>query len=261
MSRSIDTGQGEVRHPAVYLRVSTDEQAKSGLGLGDQRHRTFAMATAKGWPEPEVYADEGISGTKDVGDRDGLKQLMADVEAKKIDAVIVLDLSRLGRKTVMVLQLVEKLRTHKVSLISCKESLDTTTAQGQFVLALFAALAQLERDMISERTKGALNQLARDGKDRGGRIPFGYLRDEKVIRIDPEAARHVRLIFSLREDGLTLQAIADYLNGIGIDAPYYGKQWYASTVREILMNEPAYCGGSSRGQEHLTWPVILEVVA
>jgi DNA invertase Pin-like site-specific DNA recombinase len=121
------------------------------------------MATVEGWNEPLVYCDAGISGTRDATRRPELQRLLSDVRSGTVAAVIILSLDRLGRETRLVLDLVEEFSRHGVALVSCKESLDTTSPQGQFVLTMFAALAQLERDLISERTKAALSvQLSDD---------------------------------------------------------------------------------------------------
>ena len=145
-----NTPQRDVQRVAGYLRVSTEEQAQSGLGLGDQRGRIQGMAAAKGWPPPALYLDEGISGTKDPKDRPALAHLLADLRAGRVDAVIVLSLDRLTRKSLLVLDLVDELRRRDVALISCKEALDTATPQGQFVLTMFAALRSEERRVGKE---------------------------------------------------------------------------------------------------------------
>jgi len=134
---------------AAYLRVSTEEQAESGLGLAAQKDKARAMAVVTGWDERTLYIDDGVSGTIDIIDRPDGKRLIED-----IDAVIVAALDRIGRKAVYMLNFVEKI-DEQVELISCKESLDTSTATGRFVLRMFASLAELERDTISERTVAA----------------------------------------------------------------------------------------------------------
>jgi len=244
----------EITRVAAYLRVSTDEQARTGLGLGAQRSRVLAMATVKGWPEPIIYADEGISGTKETRKRPQLARLMGDVASGELQAIIILDLSRLARKTRLVLDLVEEMTRCGVSLVSCKESLDTTTPQGQFVLTMFAALAQLERDLIAERTRAALAEHGRRDGERGGRLPYGYVRSERGIAVDRHAASVVRKIFALRASGLSLRAIADQLDGPGPR----GGAWRHTGVSEILTNESAYRGGS-RGESARRWPAILQV--
>lgn len=237
---------------ALYVRVSTEEQATGGYGLAVQRERCLAMATVKGWSVVATFADEGISGTKDASERPGLAALLAAAEAGEIDAVIVLALDRLGRKTQIVLNLVERLTGFGVSLVSCKESLDTATPQGQFVLTMFAALAQLERDTIVERTTAGRNQRGKVDGEKGGRLPYGYKRLPTEIVVDAEAAATVRRVFALRASGASLREIAAQLDG---PSPR-GGSWYASGVSDVLRNEAAYRGGT-RGDSAVCWPAIL----
>lgn len=240
---------------AAYLRVSTEEQARSGLGLDAQRARCLAMAAVKGWPEPVIYADEGVSGTADAANRPALAHLLADVRSGELRAVLILSLDRLARKTRLVLDLVEAFTYHNVALVSCKESLDTATPQGQFVLTMFAALAQLERDLIAERTSAALAERNKRDGNTGGRVPYGYQRTAEGVIIDADAAAVVLRIFALRRRGLSLRAVAE---SIGRERPIgpRGGQWHHTSVREILANEPAYLGGE-RGASTLRWPAIL----
>jgi site-specific DNA recombinase len=240
---------------AAYVRVSTDEQAESGLGLADQQARCEGMAAGKGWPAPTVYRDAGVSGTKEPKERPALAHLLADIRAGEVDAVIVLSLDRLGRRTRLVLDLVEEFGRRQVQFVSCKETIDTSTPQGQFVMVLFAGLAQLERDLIAERTTAALAELGRTTGDRGGRIPYGYARAGVGVRVDPAAAVVVRRIFSARRRGESLRDIARKLNAAGVDAPL-GGQWRHTTVAGILANRSLYAGGRRADSAH-TWPTIL----
>lgn len=246
-------GQNQVR-AAIYLRVSTDEQV-TGYGLDVQRERCKAQIVAKGWEYVGEYADEGISGTKDETGRPALASLLQAMDDSLIDTVVVLALDRLGRKTKIVLELVDKFAARGVALVSCKESLDTSTPQGQFVLTMFAALAQLERDTIVERTTAGRNARGKVDGEKGGRLPLGYVREvEVVIAVDPEWSPIVRYVFELRNQDKTLRQIADRLSAV---RPLRGGQkWYASTVRSVLQNEHAYRGGQ-RGESEAYWPAIL----
>jgi site-specific DNA recombinase len=239
-------------HIAAYVRVSTEEQARSGLGIEAQKSRCKAMATVKEWPDPIFYADEGISGTKTT--RPQLDRLLTDIEAGKIDAVIILSLDRLGRNTRLTLDLVARITKH-VILVSCKEHFDTATPQGQFAIALFAALAQLERDLIGERTSAALQERSRRGGNVG-RLPFGYMRTTEGVTVDPERARVVQRIFQRQRKQLPLRAIAAELNDQRIPSPHTGGTWHHSAVREILGHAEAYRGGY-RGASTLRWPPLL----
>ena len=244
---------------AIYVRVSTEEQAKSGYGLDVQQERCAAMAVAKGWTvdAAHVYADEGISGTKLASERPGLAALLAAVAAGQIHAVIVLALDRLGRKTTIILDLVEQIIAAGVEVVSCKEALDTTTATGRFVLSLFAALAQLERDNIVERTTSGRNARGKKDGEKGGRVPYGYVRAAGGILIDSVAAAVVRRIFGMNKRGTSLRHIAAELNAADIATPKGGSLWYPATVAVILNNKASYTGGT-RGASEERWPAILE---
>lgn len=251
---------------AAYLRVSTEEQADSGLGLAAQKTRCDAMATVKGWPLPTYYEDAGISGAKAIEKRPALLRLMHNVRDKKIDIVIILSIDRLARDTRIILSISEELRNAGVNLVSCKESIDTTTPHGNLYFTITAALAQFERELIAQRTKDALTEKGKQDGEKGGRTPYGYVRTFAVneqkenkstgVQIDQKQADVVRYIFSLRLDRhYSMQAIAEALNAKKIISPR-GSLWYASGVREILLNEQDYRGGF-RGTSSVMWPAIV----
>jgi site-specific DNA recombinase len=248
---------------AVYTRVSTEEQALEGFGLEVQSERCRALAVAKGWQVVAEFSDAGVSGTKAAAERSGLAALLEAARRGEVKAVIVLALDRLGRKTTLVLSLVEQLAAAGCALVSCKESLDTSTPQGQFVLTMFAALAQLERDTLVERTTAGRNQRGKRDGERGGRVPYGYLRRaDGTVEVEETAAQVVRRIFALRRQKMTLRAIAEQLNAEGVttarvgETAYADARWYASTVRSVLANERAYRGGR-RGASDVRWQTIL----
>lgn len=243
---------------ACYLRVSTDEQALGGLGIGGQRDRCVAMATVKGWPSPVVYADEGISGTKGVAHRPALARLLEDVRSGIIGAVILSELSRLGRQTRLVLELVEELSAAGAVLISCNESLDTSTPTGMFVLTMFAALAQLERDNIAIRTRASLRHLRTTKGVTPGKLPHGYhLAPDGSVAIEPVAAAAVIRIFALKRRGLSLREIAAKLQADGHPSPR-GGAWSHTTVAGIVQHAPIYRGGR-RAESAFSWPRLLPV--
>lgn len=247
---------------AIYLRVSTEEQARDGFGLDAQLDQCEAMAKVKGWDITHVLRDDGISGTKDESERPGLAELVQLVDTRAIDAVIIAALDRIGRSTRLILRIVDTVGAAGVDLVSCKESLDTSTATGRFVLRMFASLAELARDDIVERTTAGRNARGRKDGERGGRVPMGYRRemvDGKAtgrILIDEETAPLVQDIFSMRDAGATLQEIADDLNGRGIDTRR-GGTWTPSSVRYVLGNGEKYRGGR-RWKSSEYWPVLLD---
>jgi len=264
--KDVETHVPVVPKVAAYLRVSTDEQADSGLGLAAQKTRCEAMATFKAWPSPVYYEDAGVSGAKAIEKRPALLRLMEDVRAGQIDIVIILSIDRLARNTRIVLTIAEEFRKRNVNLASCKENVDTTTPQGYLFFTLTAAFATFERDLASERTTDALRERGRINGEKGGRVPYGYLRIFAVndrnenksigVQIEDEQAGVVRYIFDLRlSRRFSMKAIADALNKKYPISPR-GGEWYASGVREILLNEQDYRGGL-RGNSPIVWPAIL----
>lgn len=244
--------QTEAIRPAIYLRVSTEEQADSGLGIAAQRARCEAQALAKGWPIPAVYADEGVSGTIAPGPkRPDLQRLLDDVAAGLVNAVIVLDLSRLARSVKLVTGMIDELDAAGCAFVSCKENFDTSTAMGRAMLGIVAVFGQLERDLGSERTVAALAERGKQHGYKAGRLPHGYRRQpgQEVIEVDDQAAAQVRAIFAQRAAGATMREIAGNLAQLG-PSPR-GAGWHASTIKAILDNEPYYRGAV----EH--WPAVL----
>lgn len=239
---------------AIYTRVSTTEQGDNGYGLDAQLAKCEAMAIVK---DAEIIASlsDSVSGTKSEKDRAGLAELLKLAQKGVINCVIISSLDRLGRNTRLVLSLVETLEEHGIDLISCKESLDTSTASGRFVLTMFAALGQLERDNIVERTTSGRDQRGKVDGEKGGRVPWGYLRTDEGIIIDKGAAKLVKTVFRRYDRGDSMNGIANWLNAKGVLTPR-GGQWYASAIKIVLGNREKYQGGS-RGDSDIHWPKIL----
>ncbi len=243
----------------IYLRVSTDDQAEHGIGLDVQLQQCKAMATVKGGEVVGIYEDAGISGTKGESKRPELARLMADIRAGKLDIVIFAALDRLGRNTRIILDLVERMTDAGVEIVSCREALDTTTPTGKFVLTMFAALAQLDRDNIVKRTTDGRDARGRKDGEKGGNVPLGYVREAEsgALVVNTASAALVRRIFLLRSQPVSLGDIAAVLNTEGVPTPRAGRHWYPSTVREVLTHEDAYRGGK-RGASEARWPQILD---
>lgn len=162
---------------ALYIRVSTQEQAKEGYSVTEQEKRLRSYCEAMGWEIYKVYVDPGYSG----GDtnRPGLTNMIQDVEDGKVDKVVVYKLDRLSRSQKDTLILIEDVfLSHDVDFVSMSESFDTSTPVGRAVLGLLAVFAQLERDQIRERMGMGKEARAKEGKWGGGSSePVGYNYD------------------------------------------------------------------------------------
>jgi len=199
-----------------YVRVSTDEQAREGLSLDAQEEKIKAYCTAKGWRLVRIYRDEGFSG-KDLN-RPALQEMLRDLEADGIQAVVVAKLDRLTRSVRDLGYLIDDL-FDGVALASVEESLDTTTAGGRFVLHILGAVAQWERETISERTRSTL-RFKRERGEWVGRIPYGFRigPDGRLVE-DPEGIRNIRRMKRLRRRGRSYREIANRF-GISVGLAY-----------------------------------------
>lgn len=199
-----------------YSRVSTLEQSREGVSLDNQEHKISAYAELKDMELVEMIVEEGKSGK--TLNRPGLQKLINLINTKQVDAVICYKLDRLTRKTRDLLYLIEDVFTkNNIQFISLNENIDTSSASGKFFLTVMGAMAQMERDLIAERTIDALQELTRQGRRLGSpdRIPLGFkLNKRKMAKktdlvIDKNAFDKVISIFSLRRQKLSLQAIGD----------------------------------------------------
>jgi DNA invertase Pin-like site-specific DNA recombinase len=200
-----------------YIRVSTQEQAQSGLGLEAQAVAIRAEATRRGW-DLEIIADEGESGSK--VDRPGLLIAKDKLARGEVQALIVAKQDRLMRSSLGWAQIVSQSKDQKWSLICLDINLDTASPMGECMGSILAAIAQLELENIRKRTKDALAVKKAQGY-RLGRP--ATMPDETRARIN-----------ALRNSGVTLQGVADTLNTEGIPTARGGSKWYASTVQKAI---------------------------
>jgi site-specific DNA recombinase len=167
-----------------YCRVSTMEQAESGLGLEAQRAAISAWAASRGL-EVTIYEDAGITGTS-MEKRPALEQALCAAQSGSI--LVAYSLSRFARSTRDMLIIAERLKRQGADLVSLTESIDTTTATGRLVFTLLSALSQFERDLTSERTKAALAALKARGVKLGPKRPNPHAGNE-ANRLKWEAYR------------------------------------------------------------------------
>lgn len=231
-----------------YTRVSTLEQSREGVSLDNQEHKIRAYADLKDMDLVEMIVEEGKSGK--TMNRPGLQRIINLISEKQIDGVICYKLDRLTRKTRDLLYLIEDVfAKNNIQFISLNENIDTSSASGKFFLTVMGAMAQMERDLIAERTVDALQELSRQGRRLGSpdRIPLGFkLIKRRMARqtdlvIDENEFEKVRTIFNLRRQKLSLQAIGDKF-GMGkssvkyiLDNPFY-KDYLPADVQYTSVN-------------------------
>lgn len=218
-----------------YLRVSTEEQVMSGLGLQAQRSTIQSRADAEGWTVVAWFTDEGVSGSVAPLERSGLAAALEVVAEGKASRLVASHLSRIGRTAARVLDLDARAAGEGWGLVMCDLQIDTATAAGRFMLGNMAAAAEYERNLISERTKAALAVKRAQGVRLGRPSTLGR---DVVARIVAE-----------RDAGNTWQAVADGLMADGIDTAQGGARWHAASVRKVYMGQDA---AAVRGSLSLT---------
>lgn len=215
-----------------YIRVSTTEQAIEGISLDMQKAKIRAYCVLEGLELTEIIEDAGKSGKS--LQREGIQRLTTLIKGRSVDAVIVYKLDRLSRKVLCdTLTLIEAIERHSVTFHSLNEKIDTGTAMGRFFLNITASLAQMERDLISERTKDAL-QMKIANNERAGQIPYGWRLAENGNSLIPdmEEQKAIRLVKALRAKGYSYREIAVELEREGYKS--IGKQWHPQTIKNIL---------------------------
>ncbi len=193
-----------------YVRVSTDEQAKEGISLDAQEDRIRALARAKGWALKDIIRDAGYSG-KSLS-RPGTKKLIQLCQEKQTSTVVVYKVDRLTRKQKDLWYLLEEVfEKYRVGFISVTESFDTTTAAGKAFLGMLGVFAQLERDLVSERTREALNH--KKAKDEWiGRRPTGFrISESGKLELDAMAMKMISKAKRLRRSGASFLSISTSL--------------------------------------------------
>jgi DNA invertase Pin-like site-specific DNA recombinase len=202
-------------HAIAYVRVSTDAQADSGLGLDAQRGATEQAATRLGLTITATYTDAGLSGSKGIEDRPGL--LDAVNALKRGDVLLVAKRDRVGRDVVAV-ALIERLIARKGAkvLSAAGEGTDSDDPTGLLMRRIVDAFGEYERLIIGARTKAALRSKRAQGL-RAGNVPYGFTADaEGRLHPHSDEQRTLAAIESHRASGLSLRAVAGELNRAGL---------------------------------------------
>ncbi|HMF13108.1 MAG TPA: recombinase family protein [Gemmataceae bacterium] len=216
-----------------YIRVSSEEQADSGLGLEAQRQRIATYCAMKGLRLAEVFADPGISGGKPLASRPAGSQLLA-VALKNNTPVIVAKLDRLFRSVADAANVIADFEKKGIQLVAIAESFDMCSPYGRAMAQMASVFAELERAMIRERTLSAMKVKRSRGERISGHAPCGwdFGSDGRLV----ENSREQKGIARMRElyaDGSSYRGIATLLEAEGI-LPKRGKRWAHTTVKSIL---------------------------
>lgn len=212
-----------------YVRVSTENQLEN-YSIEEQTDRLKAYCKAKGLTLLKTYTDGGFSGGNT--NRPALRQLLQDIKATPVTAVVVYKLDRLSRSQKDTLTLIEdEFLKHNIDFISINENFDTSSPFGRAMIGILSIFAQLEKDQITERfLMGRIGRGKAGYFHGGGNAPFGYHYKNGLLMVDEYASIQVREVFDQFLSGKSINAICRGMSD------RYGGAWSAGKVRNILIN-------------------------
>ena len=222
----------EKKIAGIYIRVSTEDQAREGFSLSEQEKRLRAMCEYKGYEIYKIYKDAGIS-AKTGNKRPAFEELKEDIKNKKCNTIVVLKLDRLTRSVYDWENIMKFLDENNAYLDCANDDINTTNANGRMVARLLTTVSQNEIERTSERTKIGLAGAIKVG-NIPNKAPFGYKHVNKKLVIDPLKKDEVIRIFNLYYEGNSYQTISNIYN----EEKVFGKtNWCDSTILRILENE------------------------
>lgn len=221
----------KIRIAGIYVRVSTENQAREGFSIGEQEERLIEYCNFKRYQVYKVYRDAGISAKDDK--RPAYQEMMQDMKNGKINVIVAFKLDRLTRSVYDVEKLMKKVNDCECEIDCMADESNTVTSNGRMVMRIITSVSQNEIEKCSERTKFGMV-----GAIEAGHIPIGkclgFKRENKKLVPDPLTKDVIVRIFNLYLEGNSHQAIANILNKEKV----LGRtNWYDSSIQKILSNE------------------------
>ncbi|MFH2145093.1 MAG: recombinase family protein, partial [Candidatus Omnitrophota bacterium] len=230
---------------AIYTRVSTDNQAEvefNSCKAQEEKIKSF-IKSQDNMEIFNIYSDAGFTGANI--ERPAMQQMLSDIQQGKINLVISYKIDRLTRSPKDFYQLIELFEKYNVDFISVTERFDTSTPAGRLLRNIMLTFAQFERELTSERTKDKMLQRAQKGMWNGGNVPFGYLAEDKKLRVAEQDAEKVKEIFN---SYITDQSTANIYQKLKDQNIYLSKSRISSILRNpIYTGKLRYSGQNHKG--------------
>lgn len=230
-----------ILNTGIYIRVSTEEQAKFGYSIKAQKEKLLNYALIKEWKIYDIYIDEGLSG-KDLN-RPKIIKLLKDIEDNKVNNVLVFKIDRLTRSTKDLINLIEFFQKKNCEFNSLTESIDTSSPTGRMFIKIIGLFAEFERETIAERIKLGLERKVKEGYSIcSSTVSYGYMKEKgnNIQKINKEESYIVKKIYKDYLNGKSIKEIKNELITRNIKTKK-DKEWTNKTIRDILKN-PNYIG-------------------
>jgi site-specific DNA recombinase len=222
----------------IYVRVSTEEQAREGYSIRAQKDVLIRWIHERGHEFVDEYIDDGHSGKSLV--RPQIQRMIKDMPTRKFDLIVFWRMNRLTRSVKDKITLFEMIDKHKIDLKSMTEEIDTTTAAGRMTTNILMSVAQGEREQVSENVHGTMMERAIKGLRNGAVAPYGYDLVDKQLIINEEEAKIVKRIYATYQENRSTNFISKMLTREGVPKGDLNK-WSDFSVYYIISN-PVYCG-------------------
>lgn len=238
----------------IYIRVSTEDQAREGFSLGEQEEKLKQLCDYKGYEVYKVYCDAGIS-AKDMEHRPKFQEMLKDMKDGKINYIVAYKLDRVTRSVRDLEELISQLEKYNTYLVCDRDDVNTSTANGRFFVRMLTVLSQLEIEIASERTKFGLNGAIKSGH-LPGQVALGFKKDgnRKTI-IDPATAPIVKRVFDLYLQGKTFLQISNIFN----EEKVLNKNWKDTHIERIINNR-LYMGDYEMYKRLKEWKNVEPVI-
>lgn len=239
---TISEEQNQKIRCAAYCRVSSNSEDQINSFMAQTRYYERAFEKSDREQLVDIYADEGITGTRE-DKRDEFQRMISDCRKGKIDRIYTKSISRFARNTKDCLKNIRELKSLGITVFFEKENIDTAKLTDEMMITIMGGLAQEESTSISQNMRWSVQKRMENGTFNPPSLPYGYMRRKQDIVTIENEAKIVRDIFTQYINGIGMETIAKKLNKKHIDKGSKGFIWCKNTIRYILSNEK-YIGDS-----------------
>ena len=235
---------------AAYCRVSSDSEDQLNSFMAQTRYYEKAFEGSETEQLVDIYADEGITGTRE-DKRDEFQRMIKDCRRGKIDRIYTKSISRFVRNTKDCLKNIRELKSLGITVFFEKENIDTAKLTDEMMITIMGGLAQEESTSISQHMRWSVQKRMQNGMYKNATPPFGFKKVNGDLEVDENQMQIVRQMFEWYVSGYGLQAIADKLNSMNIQSGKQSVLWKADNVKYVLKNE-RYIGDALFQKSYVT---------